>query len=87
MTKDRSILREKPFHFHARAHRDNATQRDALEAVKAALPDLIFDNKVQARSPIDMASRGAPIHEVRNGHRAAKELQALFAEILHRLSN
>ena len=68
-------------------YRDNATQRDALEAVKAALPDLIFDNKVQARSPIDMASRGAPIHEVRNGHRAAKELQALFAEILHRLSN
>lgn len=67
-------------------YQGNAAQRDALEAVSNALPGLVFDNKVRSRSPIDLASRGAPINEVRNGHRASAELQALFDEILSRIS-
>ncbi len=67
-------------------YQGNAAQRDALEAVSNALPGLVFDNKVRSRSPIDFASRGAPINEVRNSHRAAEELKALFDEILSRLS-
>ena len=64
-----------------------AAQRDALKAVTNALPGLVFDNKVKSRSPIDLASRGAPIHEVRNGLRAAQEMRALFDEILKRLES
>lgn len=64
---------------------DTAAQRDALEAVSNALPGFVFDCKVKSRSPIDLASRGAPIHEVRNGMKAAQEMKALFDEILNRL--
>ncbi len=65
----------------------SATQRDALEAVEMVLPDMVFKNKIKSRPPIDTASRGEPIAEVRNGAVATKEMHALFKEILKKIAN
>lgn len=64
-----------------------ATQRDELEALKDALPDTLFEARIQTRSPIDASSRGLPVWRVRNGQRAAEELHALFREMLKRMRN
>lgn len=66
-------------------YQDNAVQRDALAAVNEALPNQLFDQRIRSRSPIDIASRGKPIFEVRNGHRAAEEMKYLFEEMLKRI--
>lgn len=52
----------------------------------AALPGYLFESKIRSRSPIDIASRGKPIAEVRNGQRAAEELHDLFEEMLKRIA-
>ena len=65
--------------------RDNAVQRHALTAVEEALPGLVFKNKIRTRSPVDLASSGKPIFRVRNGVKAASEMNALFEEILNRI--
>lgn len=64
---------------------DTAAQRDALTAVNEAIPGYLFENKVRSRSPIDVASRGMPVGEVRNGKRAGEEMKALFDEMLKRI--
>lgn len=65
---------------------DTAVQRDALTAVGEALPGYLFQTRIRSRSPIDIASRGKPIFEVRNGQRASEEMTALFSEILKRIA-
>lgn len=66
---------------------EDAVQRDALAAVSAALPGYLFNQKIHHRSPIDIASRGKPVFEVRNGQRAASELENLFSEMLSRIAS
>lgn len=68
-------------------YQNNAVQRKALALVDEALPGYILNTKIRSRSPIDDASNGTPIFEVRNGHRAAEELKALFEEILTRIAS
>ena len=46
MTKDRSILREKPFHFHARAH-----LTDKTEVATPATPS-VLETKVAGEFPL-----------------------------------
>ena len=65
-------------------YQDTAPQRDTLKDVEAALPGLVLKNRIRSRSPIDVATRGIPIFEVRNGQRAAAEMLALFNEMLER---
>ena len=67
-------------------YQGTAVQRDALNAVDEALPGYLFESKIRSRSPIDIASRGKPIAEVRNGQRAAEELHDLFEEMLKRIA-
>lgn len=67
-------------------YQGTAVQRDALYAVNEALPGYLFESKIRSRSPIDIASRGKPIAEVRNGQRAAEELHDLFEEMLKRIA-
>lgn len=66
---------------------DTAAQRDAKILVDRALPNYLFTTNIRSRSPIDVASRGKPIQEVRNGQRASEELESLFREILTRLAS
>lgn len=83
--KKRSNRRLKTLGVAVNDFQDTATQRESLTAVSEALPGLLFKTKVRSRSPIDTASRGKPIFEVRNGQRASEELSALFSEILRRI--
>ena len=64
----------------------SASHRSALEEVQAELPNLVFDNFLHHRSPIDNASRGEPIWKVRNGQRAAEEFEMIFKEMKTKMS-
>lgn len=59
----------------------SASHRSALAEVQSELPNLVFDNFLHHRSPIDNASRGEPIWKVRNGQRAAEEFEMIFKEM------
>ena len=85
--KKRSNRRLKTLGVAVNEFQDTAAQRDALFAVTQALPGLLFKSKVRSRSPIDVASRGKPIFEVRNGQRASEEMAGLFGEILKRIKD
>lgn len=83
--KKRSNRRLKTLGVAVNEFQDTAAQREALFAVSQAIPGLVFQTKIRSRSPIDVASRGKPISEVRNGQRAAEEMSGLFNEILKRI--
>lgn len=65
----------------------SATHKRALQDVKNALgEDLVFKSILRHRPPIDTASHGLPVWEVRNGQVAAKEIQDIFKELVAKLN-
>lgn len=85
--RKRSNRRLKSLGVVVNEFQDTAAQREALLAVSQAIPGLLFKTKVRSRSPIDIASRGKPISEVRNGQRATEELGKFFSEVLKRIKD
>ena len=68
-------------------YKETAPQRETLlkaneEFAQLPMSVKVFKSMVRSRSPIDVATRGKPIFEVRGGQRATEELHALFEEIL-----
>ena len=60
----------------------SAAHNVSLANVREAIPDLVFDNLLQHRSPIDTATMlGQPIWKTRNGKAAAQEFAAVFEEL------
>lgn len=58
----------------------------ALKQLKQTVPDLMFENIIMHRPPLDMAtSEGVPVWSLRHGHVAAKETQAVLQEILRKV--
>lgn len=66
---------------------DRSTSHErALKELTAAIPDLLFKNKIMHRSPLDTAtSEGVPVWDLSYGHVAAKEVKAVLDEILERI--
>lgn len=66
----------------------NATgaQKAALAAIEEILGSEIFTTKLKSRSPIDMASLGEPIWNIRNSKAATEEFKALFTELQRRIA-
>ncbi len=51
----------------------------ALTLIRQMVPDLVFENIVMNRAPIDTAtSDGVPLWELQYGHVAAKEIKAVI---------
>lgn len=59
----------------------------SLNKLKKAIPDFLFENKIMHRPPLDTATTdGVPIWDLRYGHVAAKEVEAVLDEILEKVS-
>lgn len=64
----------------------SSSHNEALEMVRETIPSLLFKNIVCHRSPIDTASlKGEPIWKIRNGWRAATEIEAVVKELKSKL--
>ncbi|MGL4734476.1 MAG: ParA family protein [Enterovibrio sp.] len=65
---------------------DRSVSHDkALKSLEQAIPDLMFENKIMHRSPLDTATTdGIPVWELRYGHVAAKEVEAVLEELLEK---
>lgn len=64
----------------------SAAHNKALAGVKEAMDDMVFDNYLRHRPPLDSATmEGEPIWRVRNGKRAAEEMQAVVKEMIKRI--
>lgn len=62
------------------------SHKQALAAVKEALPGLIFENYLRHRSPVDAAqAEGLPIWKVPHGLAASKEFRSVVDELLERI--
>ncbi|MBR7889844.1 ParA family protein [Marinomonas sp. A79] len=60
-------------------------QERAFKELEDSIPDLLFKNKIMHRPPLDSAiTEGIPVWELRYGHVAAKEVEAVLQEILER---
>ncbi|MEG3765056.1 ParA family protein [Alteromonas sp. 14N.309.X.WAT.G.H12] len=58
----------------------------SLKALQDAVPELMFKNKIMHRPPLDTAvSDGVPIWDLRYGHVAAKEVEAVLEEMLEKV--
>ena len=58
----------------------------SLKTLEATVPELLFENKIMHRPPLDSAiSEGVPVWELRYGHVAAKEVLAVLAEIVKKV--
>jgi chromosome partitioning protein len=66
---------------------DRSVNHDnALKALEESIPDFLFENKIMHRPPLDTATTdGIPIWEIRYGHVAAKEVEAVLEEILQKV--
>ncbi|MFZ7320536.1 ParA family protein [Comamonas jiangduensis] len=59
----------------------------ALTLIRQMVPDLVFENIVMNRAPIDTAtSDGVPLWELQYGHVAAKEIKAVIHELIARVN-
>lgn len=59
----------------------------ALKQVGEALKDLVFENKIMHRPPLDSATNlGVPVWSLGYGHVAAKEVVAVLEEILKKVA-
>lgn len=66
---------------------DRSVNHDrALKQLEQTVPDLMFENIIMHRPPLDMAtSDGVPVWSLRHGHVAARETQAVLKEILEKV--
>ena len=66
---------------------DRSVNHDkALKALENTVPDLLFENKIMHRPPLDTATTdGVPVWELRYGHVAAKEVEAVLEELLEKV--
>ena len=62
-------------------------QARSLAELEADIGDLLFRNKIRHRPPLDVAnSLGIPVWELPYGHVAAKEVLAVFEEIIEKIN-
>lgn len=65
----------------------SVSHEKALSQLKAAVPELLFDNKIMHRPPLDSAtSDGVPVWTLRYGHVAAKEIIQVLDEIMEKVA-
>ncbi len=66
---------------------DRSVNHDkALKSLENTVPDLLFENKIMHRPPLDTATTdGIPVWELRYGHVAAKEVEAVLEELLEKV--
>jgi chromosome partitioning protein len=58
----------------------------SLKQLESGIGDLIFENKIYHRSPLDTATTdGIPVWHLRYGHVAAKEVIAVLDEVIQRI--
>lgn len=67
---------------------DKSVNHDkALKQLKDTVPELLFNNIIMHRPPLDSAtSEGVPVWSLRYGHVAAKEVIAVLEEIIERVN-
>lgn len=59
----------------------------SLKQLQDAVPELMFKNKIMHRPPLDTAvSDGVPVWDLRYGHVAAKEVEAVMKEMLKKVN-
>lgn len=63
---------------------DRSVNHDrSLRQLEESVPDLLFTNKIMHRPPLDTAiTEGIPVWELRYGHVAAKEVEAVLEELI-----
>ncbi|MCE0759471.1 ParA family protein [Marinobacter sp. G11] len=63
---------------------DRSVNHDrSLKELESSVPDLLFKNKIMHRPPLDFAiTEGIPVWELRYGHVAAREVEAVLDELL-----
>lgn len=62
----------------------SSTHKKAMEQLVEAIPDLVFENRISSRAPIDNATNlGIPVWKIRSGsaNLAAREVKAVLNEI------
>lgn len=65
----------------------SSTHKKAYEQLKSEIPDLVFNNLIGGRAPLDNATNlGIPVWKIRSGaaNAAAREVKAVLNEILER---
>jgi chromosome partitioning protein len=64
----------------------SVNHNEALKSLENTIPELLFENKIMHRPPLDTATTdGIPVWELRYGHVAAKEVEAVLEEILEKV--
>ena len=64
----------------------SSSHNKALARYKESMADIVFYNYLRHRPPLDSATmEGEPIWRVRNGKRAAEEMQAVVKEMIKRI--
>lgn len=59
---------------------------NALRVLELSVPELMFENKIMHRSPLDAATtEGVPIWTLRYGHVATKEVESTLKELLRKV--
>lgn len=63
---------------------DRSVNHDrSYKELEESVPDLLFKNKIMHRAPLDSAiTEGVPVWQLRYGHVAAKEVEAVLKELL-----
>lgn len=66
---------------------DRSVNHDkSLKALQKEVPELLFQNKIMHRPPLDTATTdGVPVWELQYGHVAAKEVQAVLEEMIEKV--
>jgi chromosome partitioning protein len=66
---------------------DRSVNHDrSLKELEKSVPDLLFKNKIMHRPPLDSAiTEGIPVWNLRYGHVAAKEVEAVLNELLEKV--
>jgi chromosome partitioning protein len=58
----------------------------SLHKLEKEIPDFLFKNKIMHRPPLDTATTdGIPVWDLRYGHVAAREVEAVLEEILEKV--
>lgn len=65
---------------------DRSVNHDnSLRALQESIPDLLFNNRIMHRPPLDAATtEGVPVWELKYGHVASKEVEAVLNEIMQK---
>lgn len=72
--------------FLVNMHDGSVTHSRSFDDLKEDLGDLIFDNPIRYRTPIDTAtSLGVPVKSLNYGHVAAREVQTAIDELVKKI--